>query len=241
MHLHARRARRLALALAVPIVALGAIALSANTATSATTAVIQPTDQPDGGSTDGGGGGGGGTDTSGPTGGGTTGGPTTTTRTSPNPTTSSKSPTPTPTPTTKSPTPSPSRTAGGGGGVGGACAKPTTGPTTVKVATINGKQALVDNNGCTLYLNTNDTPDASACDAQCLVTWWPLLAPGTAGSGVQQANLSAFTRTGGVNQVTYFTHQLYRYSGDAAPGDAKGQGQNQTWYLVDPSGNAITS
>jgi predicted lipoprotein with Yx(FWY)xxD motif len=121
------------------------------------------------------------------------------------------------------------------------CGRPTTGPPTVKVGTVNGKQALVDNNGCTLYLNTNDTADTTACDTQCVVTWWPLLAPGQAGSGVQQSNLSSFTRTGGVNQVTYFTHQLYRYSGDTAPGDAKGQGQQQIWYLVDPSGNAITS
>lgn len=237
MHLHARRARRLALALAVPLVAVGAIALSANTATSATTAVIQPTDQPDDT--------GGGDTTAAPdTGGATTGGTTTTTTTtsttttSPNPTTSSR--TPTPTPTTTSPTPSPSRTTAGGGGAGGACARPTTGPSTVKVATVNGRQALVDNNGCTLYLNANDTPDATVCDAQCAVTWWPLIAPGQAGSGVQQSNLSSFTRAGGVVQVTYFTHQLYRFSGDTAPGEARGQAQNQTWFMVDPSGNAIT-
>ena len=61
---------------------------------------------------------------------------------------------------------------------------------TVQVGTAGGKQALVDSQGCALYLNTQDTPQASACTGSCLVTWPPLNGPAQAGQGVQQSNLA---------------------------------------------------
>ena len=61
--------------------------------------------------------------------------------------------------------------------------------------------------------------------------------PGTAGDGVQAANLGTFARPDGNSQVTYFRHQLYYNTGDKAPGSANGQGQNQTWRLVNADGS----
>jgi predicted lipoprotein with Yx(FWY)xxD motif len=173
----------------------------------------------------------------------------------------SKSPSKTPTKTpSKTPTKSPSKTptksgsakpsASGGGvvpvpgtvGAGPNCANRTaTPPTTVQVGTAGGKQALVDASGCALYLDNQDNATTSACDATCLQTWPALVGPGQAGSGVDQSKLATFTRDDGKVQVTYNGHQLYYFTGDNAPGDANGQAMQQIWYLVDPSGNAITS
>jgi predicted lipoprotein with Yx(FWY)xxD motif len=98
---------------------------------------------------------------------------------------------------------------------------------------------LVDQNGCALYLNVNDTSSSSACDTACETTWPPASGPGQAGSGVNAQNLGTFTRQNGWSQVTYYDHQLYYYSRDTAPGQANGQGQNQTWYLVGQNGEPV--
>jgi predicted lipoprotein with Yx(FWY)xxD motif len=267
--------RRLAFALAVPVIAVGAIALSAGiAASSSSAATVAATDEPTGG-----GGGGGGGQTNAPQSNFklptglktlvTSGAVTKTTKKTVTPTKSlTKSPTKSPTtsPTTsptKSPSASASRSAsklpsvrpsGSGGGVvpvpgggasGGAAAANCAGvqpspPSTVAIGTAGGKQALVDQSGCALYLDTNDTAQASACDAACLQTWRPLPGPGQAGSGVDQSKLATFTRDDGTVQVTYGGHQLYRFTGDKAPGDANGQGQ-QNFFLVDATGNPITS
>jgi predicted lipoprotein with Yx(FWY)xxD motif len=111
---------------------------------------------------------------------------------------------------------------------------------TVKVATVGGKQALTDGNGCALYLFTQDTPQQSGCTGTCAQQWPPLISQSPkAGSGVTQANLGTFTRPDNTPQVTYFAHQLYYFSGDTAPGQANGQ-NNNGFFLVDASGNPIT-
>jgi predicted lipoprotein with Yx(FWY)xxD motif len=139
-----------------------------------------------------------------------------------------------------SPGPTPRPGGGGGGGGGTGCGGANSPPVTVQMGTAGGNEALVDQSGCALYIFTKDTPDTSACDAQCESTWPPLAAPAKAGSGVQQANLGTFARAGGKQQATFFGKQLYRYSGDNQPGDANGQGKDQSWYLVDKNGNPIT-
>ncbi len=139
----------------------------------------------------------------------------------------------------RSATPSGSGRAGGGVGAVVNCTGATVTNPTVKVGTVGGKQALVDSAGCALYLNTQDTAAASVCTGDCLTTWLPVRAPAQAGDGVQQSNLGTFARPEGTQQVSYFGHQLYYFHGDTAPGQANGQGMNQVWYLVDPSGNPI--
>jgi predicted lipoprotein with Yx(FWY)xxD motif len=170
--------------------------------------------------------------------------------TKPSGTMSPKTTSASPSKTTKSPSASPTRTGtaspSGTGGTGGAVGPGTncTGqkvqsPVTIKVGTVGGKQALTDAAGCALYLNTQDTPQQSVCTGACLTMWPPLIGTGQAGQGVQQNNLGTFNRPEGAQQVTYFNHQLYYFSGDKAPGDANGQGMQQVWFLVDPSGNPI--
>jgi predicted lipoprotein with Yx(FWY)xxD motif len=102
-------------------------------------------------------------------------------------------------------------------------------------------QVLVDGQGMTLYLFTPDTGSQSTCTGTCAATWPPLGGPATAGSGVDAALLGTTTRPDGSVQVTYAGHPVYLYAGDAAPGDVSGQGVGGKWYVVDPSGDAVTA
>jgi predicted lipoprotein with Yx(FWY)xxD motif len=113
-------------------------------------------------------------------------------------------------------------------------------PVTVKIGNVGGRQALVDADGCALYVNSRDTATVSAVDQQTQAIFPPAQGPARAGSGVSQANLGTFTRTDGTIQVTFFGHQLYYYSLDTQPGQANGQGLNQTWFLIDAAGTTIT-
>ncbi|HJR79540.1 MAG TPA: hypothetical protein VJ821_05660, partial [Anaerolineales bacterium] len=85
---------------------------------------------------------------------------------------------------------------------------PVTGAATVNVSEVGTfGQALVDSEGRSLYLFTNDTQNsgASTCMGDCLVEWPALLTDGdpVAGAGVDAAMLGTITRDDGTTQVTY--------------------------------------
>jgi hypothetical protein len=66
----------------------------------------------------------------------------------------------------------------------------------------------------------------------------------TASGGVNKADLSTITRSGGAKQVVYDGHPLYYFSGDSGPGQVNGQGSDgfgAKWWLVDPAGTSITA
>lgn len=121
---------------------------------------------------------------------------------------------------------------------------PVTGAATVSVSEVGTfGSVLVDDQGRVLYLFTNDTQNggASSCADDCAVTWPPLTSQDApaAGEGVDEALLSTITRADGTTQVTYNGWPLYYFHGDAAPGDATGQGMQGVWFLVSPTGNAV--
>lgn len=121
---------------------------------------------------------------------------------------------------------------------------PVTGAATVSVSDVGTfGPALVDAEGRTLYLFTNDTQNsgASACSGDCLVAWPPLLTDGdpVAGEGADASLLGTITRDDGTTQVTYNGWPLYYYEDDTAPGDANGQGVGDVWFLVSATGEAI--
>jgi predicted lipoprotein with Yx(FWY)xxD motif len=99
---------------------------------------------------------------------------------------------------------------------------------------------LVDANGMTLYLNTQDTATASSCTGSCAATWPPLTSGGStkAGSGVQSAQLGTLM-VGDTDQITYYGHPLYTYSGDTGPGETNGQGVGGVWYVVSTKGTPV--
>jgi hypothetical protein len=62
--------------------------------------------------------------------------------------------------------------------------------------------------------------------------------PVSAGLGMT-GTLSTITRSNGVKQATYDGHPLYTFAGDSAPGQAKGNGVNESgglWYEMTASG-----
>jgi predicted lipoprotein with Yx(FWY)xxD motif len=118
----------------------------------------------------------------------------------------------------------------------------------VKIGTSNGAAGtyLTDGSGRALYLWVADTGSKSVCSGECAQDWPPLTTKGTpaVGGGVKASELGTTARAGGAKQVTYDGHPLYYYEGDTGPGTTTGQGSPQfgaKWWLVAPSGAAITS
>lgn len=118
------------------------------------------------------------------------------------------------------------------------------GGATVKLASSNLGQILVDRNGRTLYLFEADKNGKSSCSGACATTWPPVTAASASGGdGLDDGALGTTTRADGTPQVTYHGHPLYYYAGDGkAPGSTKGENLNTfggEWYVVDASGKGV--
>jgi predicted lipoprotein with Yx(FWY)xxD motif len=129
--------------------------------------------------------------------------------------------------------------AGGGGGS-------SAGASGVTVETHSGPMGtyLTDGSGKSLYLFESDSATKSSCNGSCIAYWPPLTGTAHASGGASAANLSTITRSDGSTQVAYAGHPLYYYKEDGSAGDTNGQGSDNfgaKWWLVAPSGSAITS
>jgi predicted lipoprotein with Yx(FWY)xxD motif len=149
---------------------------------------------------------------------------------------------------TASPTQEPSSAAAGYGA--GTALVPTEAPPqpSASMSTVNVADnsqygsILVDQNGMTLYMFTNDTQGAgtSACSGACAALWPALAASSpTAGTGVDASKLGTITRSDGTTQVTYNGWPLYTYAKDTKAGDTTGQGFKSIWYVIAPSGDPV--
>jgi predicted lipoprotein with Yx(FWY)xxD motif len=122
-------------------------------------------------------------------------------------------------------------------------AQPSASMSTVNVADNSQYGSiLVDQNGMTLYMFTNDTQGAgtSACSGACAALWPALTASSpSAGTGVDASKLGTITLSDGTMQVTYNGWPLYLYSKDTKAGDTTGQGFKSIWYVVAPSGDPV--
>jgi len=96
---------------------------------------------------------------------------------------------------------------------------------------------LTDTFGKTLYYFTSDTSGTSACTNACLVKW-PAFNTDTisAPSVLRPADFTKVTRADGVKQTAYMNRPLYYFADDTKPGDIKGQGFNNVWYVANISG-----
>jgi predicted lipoprotein with Yx(FWY)xxD motif len=98
---------------------------------------------------------------------------------------------------------------------------------------------LVDGNGYPLYRFDKDTakPPKSNCLEDCWMKWPPVVDTGDLRlDGVDQALVGSVVRPDTTRQVTIGGWPVYRYSGDAAPGEAKGHGVGNVWFAVTPQG-----
>ncbi len=113
----------------------------------------------------------------------------------------------------------------------------------VKVGTTSLGQVLTDAQGLTLYRFDNDTTAGqSTCTTDpCASTWPAATVTGTPapGAGVDASKLSTFKRPDGTTQLQIDGHPLYRFAGDAAAGDAKGQGILGKWFAAGPTGAKV--
>jgi predicted lipoprotein with Yx(FWY)xxD motif len=102
---------------------------------------------------------------------------------------------------------------------------------------------LVGAEGHTLYLFTADKDTNSTCYEGCAEYWPPLTTSGTplGSDGIDATKLGISTRTDGATMVTFNGHPLYYFIKDSNAGDVAGQGYNNVWYVLDATGNAITS
>lgn len=122
----------------------------------------------------------------------------------------------------------------------------TTGAATVKLAavTVKGtaKMVLTNDKGLTLYYRTDDTATNPACTGGCLTTWPPLLSPGSAPTAPTGATGTfALLNDSNRSQVEYNGHLLYTFAGDAAAGDANGEGIGNIWFVAAPADLSATS
>ncbi|MGH3599695.1 MAG: COG4315 family predicted lipoprotein [Pseudonocardiaceae bacterium] len=115
------------------------------------------------------------------------------------------------------------------------------------VKTVKGPQGtyLVGPSGRALYLWAADSNNKSHCSGACASVWPPLTVKGapTAAGQAHASMLETISGHGGQKQVAYHGHPLYYYAGDSHAGTTAGQGSDgfgAKWWLVSPSGTAIT-
>ncbi|HET9339614.1 MAG TPA: hypothetical protein VFQ55_11475 [Casimicrobiaceae bacterium] len=88
---------------------------------------------------------------------------------------------------------------------------------------------LTDAEGRTLYTFDHDAPFTSRCNGDCAVAWPPFA---TAAGAKAAAGWSIVARNDGGRQWALDGRPLYRYAGDARPGDALGDGQGGAWHVA---------
>jgi predicted lipoprotein with Yx(FWY)xxD motif len=105
---------------------------------------------------------------------------------------------------------------------------------------------VTEQNGMTVYrLDTDPTaPPSSTCLDDCAKLWPPVLLPASGSVrvvGIDSALLGKLTRPDRTVQLTLAGHPLYRFIGDAGPGDILGNGLAGTAFAISPTGGKPTT
>lgn len=98
---------------------------------------------------------------------------------------------------------------------------------------------LVDGQGRTLYVFTEDPDGERTCTGACLQTW-PVFSTEdevpTVDGEVREELVGTIAGEDGGLQVTYNDQPLYYYTGDDTVGDLEGQGAAGEWFVVAAEG-----
>jgi predicted lipoprotein with Yx(FWY)xxD motif len=129
---------------------------------------------------------------------------------------------------------------------GGSARKARSSTATVSVRQTALGKILVGSGGRTLYLFQADMPNVSTLSRPGFAVWPAFLSTGTpqASGGASASKITTIVSLGGKRQLAYGRHPLYYFVGDQRSGSTSGQGLLEfgaKWYVVSPSGNAITS
>ena len=110
----------------------------------------------------------------------------------------------------------------------------------VSVGSTELGDALVDEAGLTLYGFTDDGEGNPTCNGACADAWPPVIVDGSAlPDGLDPAVFSVVERADGSFQLKAGRWPLYRFAGDAGPGDVNGQGSGGVWFVAAPDGSLI--
>lgn len=100
-------------------------------------------------------------------------------------------------------------------------------------------EIMVDGNGYPLYRYDKDTarPSQSNCLLDCWSNWPPVVDTADIRlDGIDRGLVGSVTRPDSTKQVTIAGMPVYRYAGDTAPEEVKGQGVDNLWYAITPTG-----
>ena len=119
-------------------------------------------------------------------------------------------------------------------------AAPAPAPASIKLADTPLGKIIVDAEDRTLYAFTNDKDGTSTCAGACAKAWPAASITGdpVAGDGISAA-LTTVDNPAGGKMLKAGKWPLYRFSGDAAPGDTNGQGSGGVWFVVGADGKLI--
>ena len=98
---------------------------------------------------------------------------------------------------------------------------------------------LVDPDGMTVYVFTNDNAGESTCYDSCADNWSAVPGDAAISSDLDGAMFGTTTRTDGTEQLTVGGQPLYTHTPDTAPGDTSGQGVGEVWFVVGTDGAVI--
>jgi predicted lipoprotein with Yx(FWY)xxD motif len=125
--------------------------------------------------------------------------------------------------------------AGGAAGAAGGAAQGA-GPAVHEADSKLGR-ILVDGDGRTLYGFTKDTDGKPTCSGKCADAWPAVIVEdGKLPAGLDPAVFSLVARPDGKQQLKAGKWPLYRFSGDAGPGEVNGQASGGVWFVVDGKG-----
>jgi predicted lipoprotein with Yx(FWY)xxD motif len=93
---------------------------------------------------------------------------------------------------------------------------------------------LVDADGMTVYVFSNDEPGVSRCEGGCAEAWPPLLVDTAADASALgiPGQFGTTIRGDGSTQLTYNGWPLYGWASDAAPGDTSGHLVGGIWWVA---------
>jgi predicted lipoprotein with Yx(FWY)xxD motif len=102
-------------------------------------------------------------------------------------------------------------------------------------------EILVDGGGHTLYAFTEDGDGVPTCTGDCAATWPAHVVDGdpVLAEGLDPEVFTLVAGAEGGQQLVAGNWPLYRFSGDASPGDVDGQGSGGVWFAVAEDGSLV--
>jgi predicted lipoprotein with Yx(FWY)xxD motif len=132
----------------------------------------------------------------------------------------------------------------GGTSSGGGSSSPPGTALSVQTDSVSGIGTVLANSaGLTLYHNTKETGSTIVCTGGCVSVWPPVLVTGPLpqDTGKVKGTFATIMRPDGSTQLTINGMPLYTYSGDSGSGQASGQGIQDVWFAVTPSGTSTST